>query len=246
MVANEKQNKEDYYYQAIGFNPLGEGPSDLDVVVKNEVVKTSSIGKAVFDWMAMALAIIAGASIGPVFKYMEQHDISACLACSWRCQCMCVFLIPLAFVEMYVHGSRGNKTSWFARIPELSYPLYVYIFIAGVAWAANLMLWIVGLQYTTTVRAAILESSHPLQLVCYMQFYLQLSVSRFEWIGVLLAIFGIIVVTFSDLTSLDQLNDKSALSWFGDTLCILSAVSEVVVILNRSQLKKHVPLMQVM
>lgn len=37
-------------------------------------------------WIAMILAILSGAAIGPVFKYMEEQNISPVLAAAWYIQ----------------------------------------------------------------------------------------------------------------------------------------------------------------
>jgi uncharacterized membrane protein len=87
-------------------------------------------------WFAMFLAMMSGASIGPMFKYLENQNIAPLMAASWRCQCMLIFLIPLAFIETKFHS-----TQWFETKPGLGYPVIVYILIAGVSWAGNLLSW---------------------------------------------------------------------------------------------------------
>jgi drug/metabolite transporter (DMT)-like permease len=89
-----------------------------------------------FGWFAMFLAMMSGASIGPMFKYLENQNISPLMAASWRCQCMLFFLVPLAIIE-----SKYNPTQWMEIKPGLTYPVIVYILIAGVTWAGNLLSW---------------------------------------------------------------------------------------------------------
>lgn len=99
-------------------------------------ISSNPIYAKLLGWSAMFLAMMSGASIGPMFKYLENHSIAPLMAASWRCQCMLIFLIPLAFVE-----SKFNPTQWFEVKPGLKYPVIVYIIIAGVSWAGNLLSW---------------------------------------------------------------------------------------------------------
>ena len=85
----------------------------------------------------MVLAVLAGSAIGPAFKYMQNHNIPASLAASWRCQTMVCFLIPLALVERQF-TVKENRVQWFKKFDDLRYPLYVHVSIAGVAWAGNI------------------------------------------------------------------------------------------------------------
>lgn len=108
---------------------------------------TTEFRNLVTAWLSMCLAVISGSSIGPVFKYMSTHGIHAMQSASWRCQCMLIWLGPLAIVEMMKESSH---VTWFDIRPGLRYPVYVHVILAGVFWAGNLLTWIVGLKYTTT------------------------------------------------------------------------------------------------
>lgn len=72
-----------------------------------------------------------------------------------------------------------------------------------------------------------------------------------EWIGTVISILGMVISSgkglyhmyHSENTDEEAVNARLELYGFG--LCFIAALSEVVVILNRAQIKKHVPLMQV-
>ena len=89
--------------------------------------------------IALILALIGGAAIGPCFKYMEEAGITPFLSASWRCQCMLIFLAPIALIE-YQSG-KSHPVDWFQVKPGLYFPLIVHVFIAGCLWAGNLMCW---------------------------------------------------------------------------------------------------------
>lgn len=203
-------------------------------------------------WTSMALAVLSGASIGPMFKYMHGNGIPIILAAAWRCQCMIIFLIPLGIAESVIIPE-GN-VQWFARKPGLPYQVYVHIIFASIYWAANLICWIEGLKFVSTVTASLLASTHPLMLVIYLRFVGQ-PVSAIEVVGVLVALVGIVVTSSTGYFRADVTDDSLEHGKyevhptipeeiFGCILCLLAAAAEVGVIINRAVTKKYVPLMQ--
>lgn len=101
-----------------------------------------SLKQFILAWTSMILAVIAASSIGPVFKYMESQGIGPLLAASWRCQCMVMFLVPLAIFEAW--SSKEKRVDWFKVKPGLTFPVIVHLLFSGLAWAGNLLTWIVG------------------------------------------------------------------------------------------------------
>ena len=202
----------------------------------------------------MILAVLAGSAIGPAFKWMEEHNIHELLAASWRCQVMALILIPLAVIEAKFFSS-PLWLSW-EKKPDLRYPVFVYVLVAGMAWGINLVLWIVGLEYTTTVRASIFAGMHPLLLVLYMV-AIGRKVSWQEWVGVLVSFSGLLFIAFFSSDGLwyrivgvgsshrrPTSTDSVQQPWIGDMLCFFAAVAEVVVIMNRESTKHYVPVIQ--
>ena len=151
----------------------------------------------VLAWSGMVGGVIGFSSVGPVFKYLEDNGISPSLTASWRCQCMAILLLPPAVLE-----SRYQPIEWFARKDDLRFPVWVYVVIAGLAWAANLLLWTISLQFVTVVKASLYTSIHPL-ILCFSLWYGGEVVSGLEWAGVLVAIAGIFVSASSALLSQD-------------------------------------------
>jgi drug/metabolite transporter (DMT)-like permease len=200
----------------------------------------------ILAWVSIILAILAGASIGPAFKYMSRHGIRSCLSASWRCQCMLIFLLPIAVLE--VVADKNKRVDWFARKPDLKYPVIVHVFFSGLAWAGNLLTWIVGLQYTTTFKASLIACSHPLMLALFLLFRGD-KVSWMGLFGILVSFSGLIISNLPDLfNDSGRAEDGSKLTWaeqaLGIFLCLLAAACEVIVLFNRIVTQKYVPLMQ--
>ncbi len=212
-------------------------------------------------WASVFLAMIAASSIGPVFKYMARHGIPPCLSASWRCQCMTIFLIPLAIAEVYLDPVK-NSVDWFGYKPDLRYPVIVHVIISGVAWAGNLLSWILALQYTTTYKASVLTCSHPILLTIYMK-CVNMPVSMLEQVGVLVSFSGLLLSSYQEVmgestsTATTSSLDPTAIDHesaphtdhvhelIGILLCFLASACEVLVLFNRITTKKYVPLMQV-
>ena len=198
----------------------------------------------IMAWLSVSLALIAGASIGPVFKYMSQQGIRPCLSASWRCQCMSIFLGPLALAEAFY--DKKNKVDWFMKKPDLPFPVIVHILFSGLAWAGNLLSWIVGLQYTTTFMASVLACSHPLLLVVWLRLS-GTPISSLEYIGVVVSFSGMVVSCLQDLlhpSHREGLKIDFHHQLLGYFFCLMAAVFEVIVLFNRIKTKKYVPLMQ--
>ena len=142
----------------------------------------------------MACACLSQATLGPVAKWFIQHNVTPLLFCAWRCSGMVLFLMPLAWIE---HKSdTTKKIGWLEVKPDLTHPLWIHVFIAGLGWAGNLIFWVIGLQYTTTVRASLLSTTYPIMLVGVLSFK-GIPISLLEKFGVFIAMIGLMVTTIS-------------------------------------------------
>ena len=98
-----------------------------------------SFRERIVGWVCLFLAIMSGSLIGPMFRYIQDRGITPVLAASWRCQCMSIILIPLALLERTVDPTKRVK--WFSSNSELKGPIILYVALAGIGWAGNLLLW---------------------------------------------------------------------------------------------------------
>lgn len=192
--------------------------------------------------IALLSSLVAGSSIGPVFRYLTSQGIRPCLAASWRCQCMSIFLAPVALAETYMDPR--NKVEWFQKKPDLSYPVIVHVIFSGLSWSGLMLFWIVGMQYTSTFLAAILATSDPILLVIILRLQ-GTEVSRLEMIGVAVAFCGMIISCLHDLKEQDTTVEVGMVhQLIGYLLCLLASLSETMVIFNRIATKKYVSLWQ--
>ena len=248
-----EKNTQDQKYHLVDNSSHGSSRSEVDEMCESGVSCDKSKSNPVNSlphsgwvhtllvWLCLFGAIMSGSAIGPMFKFMEQKHIAPSLAAAWRCQCMIVFLIPLAMVE-----SLKSPAEWMAKKHDLPYTVYVHIIIASLAWGGNLLCWVYSLKFISTVTSSLIANTHPLMLVVYLHYSGSL-VSRLEWIGVIVTMLGIVLSSSTsyfhkqaDLESELSIRDELT----GAVLCLLSAACEVVVLVNRQVTKKYVPLMQ--
>lgn len=204
-----------------------------------------SCAQTILGWSCMVLAVIASASVGPVFKYMMAEGIPALQAASWRNQTMVLSLLPFALFEAW--SKKSNQVDWFGYKPDLPFPVIVHVLVSGLSWSANLLFWIVGLQYVTTFKASVISSSHPVLLVVALRCSGH-KISLAEWLGVTISFGGMFLSEYRPSSSHAELVEETTpfhLQLFGYFLCLLAAAGEVVTILNRIKTRKYVPLLQV-
>jgi drug/metabolite transporter (DMT)-like permease len=186
---------------------------------------------------------------GPTFKYMEENAILPILAVSWRCQTMCVFLVPILIYQYY--DPNIPQIKWTEVYPDLKYPYFYYIIAQTIAWPTNVICWVVGVKYTTTVRAALFASTHPVMLITAL--YLTVHrIQLMEWVGVAVIMCGIFysfsnqLNNFKDIGNIPTtVNTGKQSTVFGDTLCLVSAFAEMVMVLFGSKATKYMSTMQV-
>jgi drug/metabolite transporter (DMT)-like permease len=157
---------------------------------------------------------------------------------------MVIFLVPLGILEWIVLP-RADAVDWMGKKPDLPFPIFVHVLFAGFAWGGNVVLWVVALQYTSTVHASLITSTQPMILSIYYQCIGQ-PVSGLEWLGIFVCSLGIGIASMTKMVS--SQGSESAASYqaelWGDILCLLSAFFEVFILINRQKVKPYCPLLQ--
>lgn len=139
-------------------------------------------------WLTVIGAILSGASIGPIFKYLSSVGIPSCLAACWRCQAASLILIPFAAIEAYSNESK--RVRWLSRLPDTNQTIIAYVTFAGFLWSMYLVCWVKGLQYVSSFKASVFSSLDPL-ILCFWFTFNGVSLSKFEWLGVFVCFVGV-------------------------------------------------------
>lgn len=114
-------------------------PNGVSVEPSSRREPEMTVKQRLVGWACLFLAIMSGSLIGPMFRYIQNAGIAPVLAASWRCQCMSIFLSILAVLERSCN--RANRVAWTAPNPDLNGTILFYVFVAGMGWAGNLLLW---------------------------------------------------------------------------------------------------------
>jgi len=187
----------------------------------------------VFTWLSLFASIGSGALTGPIFKYIQNHNIQPILAVTWRCACMLFFLIPGTIIERILNKKKYNDFIKDYFITEKSkYPLILYVIISSIGWSFTLFFWVLSLSFTSIIHASVISNLHSLIIVIYM-FFSGKNISKYEILGVLISICGIVI---SVIKSILETKSKSSIL-FGDCLCLLSAFGQVITILNKKNVR---------
>ena len=221
--SNDNNDNSKFSYITVNDNDDDDNDDDeakvKDIDNKNHDSTASTTShERILAWLALLLAILSGSLIGPTFKWLQAHKIPPVLAAAWRCQTMSIFLIPLAIAE---RCKKANQIDWFTTNTDLNYSIFVHTVISGFAWCANLLFWVEGLRYTTTVRASIICGTHPLMLIIYL-FIKGVRVSYLEWGGIFMAMLGGLVTVKWNESEIAAKNEL-----YGDMLCILSGLNSL-------------------
>ncbi len=143
-------------------------------------------------WLALIISVLSMSAVGPTFVYVQRMGVDPVLAASWRCQCMLVFLIVPALIEHFYVTPAATRWAFMKPKPGEWNVLWVML-LQSMCWATSLSLWVVGLQYTTTVRASLFSSTYPIWLLLWVRFGTGVRVSIGEFAGVGICFCGVVV-----------------------------------------------------
>lgn len=122
------------------------------------------------------------------------------------------FLAALLFFPFFIIHKVRN--------PKQHEPKHL-ILLALLGTPLTLFPLFLGLQTTTSIEASILESASPVFIILGSLVYLKETVRPKEWLGIILALFGTLLITLRPLFSGQSIQD---LSIQGNILILLSGI----------------------
>ena len=87
----------------------------------------------------------------------------------------------------------------------------------GVILGLHFITWITGVRYTLIANATLIVTMTPVVMPFFLFFLFQQKLTRAEWLGTMLAVIGVFVLTGSDFQFSTQ-------HFYGDMICLLSLV----------------------
>jgi len=124
---------------------------------------------------------------------------------------------------------------------------YLFAFGAGVLLAVHFWSWNASLRYTTVAASVSLVNLQPVIIAIVSALWLHESPSRRQWIGIVLAVLGALVVGVADIPgglaaigpALLGAGESGSRALFGDLLALLGAVTAAGYYLIGRRIRQH-------
>ena len=133
-------------------------------------------------------------------------------------------LILLLFIPRYLD-----------EIKSMSKRDFFILFTTGLLLAVHFSAWFASLRYTTVASSVVLVSAHPLIVAWISGWYLNEKTNRKAVLGIIIAMLGIVVMTFSDYT-------VGKLALFGDILALIGMLAVAGYLIRGREMRKRMSL----
>lgn len=120
---------------------------------------------------------------------------------------------------------------YFDELRELKKREWFILISAGFFLAAHMAAWVSSLSYTSVASSVVLVTSHPLLVAWISERYLNERTSREAYLGILIGLGGITIMTLSDYRF-------SHWGLFGDFLALLGMVAVTGYIIRGRQMRQ--------
>ena len=156
--------------------------------------------------LVLVVAVAAMSWAGPLVKFATAPPQ---VVSAWRL----VYSVALIAVVLAV------RRTPFAAF-RLSQRHWLLAALAGVLLAAHFWAWIASLRYTTVASSVVLVSMQPIFVATMSAVFLRERASRRQWLGILIAIAGAIIIGISDARGSGGARDVL----LGDALALAGAL----------------------
>ncbi len=113
----------------------------------------------------------------------------------------------------------------------------VFIAAIGLVLSFHFSMWVTSLEYTTVASSVILVTAHPILVGTISHFFLKDKLSRLNFIGIFVAIGGVVVLTLGDFET-GTFSDNMLL---GDILAFLAGLCAGFYILGGRRMRRDLP-----
>lgn len=169
--------------------------------------------------VSLPFAIIAASFAAIFIRFSQVHPIAIAFYRMLFSSLILVFFIP-AYIEEI---KNLTKKEWFI------------IITTGFFLAIHFAAWISSLEYTTVASSVILVSAHPLIVAWIGGWYLDEKPPPKIYIGIVIALLGVILMAYSDYTI-------SEWALFGDLLALLGMLAVAGYILRGRKIRQNMDL----
>ncbi|GAB1341153.1 DMT family transporter [Gemmatimonas sp.] len=183
--------------------------------------------------LVLALSLVGISFAAPLIRLSTADPL---VIATWRLG-FSMIIVALAL------GMGGGWREWRA----LARREYLFAFGAGVLLAVHFWSWNASLRYTTVAASVALVNLQPVIIAIVSALWLQESPARRQWVGIVLAVLGALVVGVADVPgglaaigpSLLGAGASGGRALFGDLLALLGAVTAAGYYLIGRRIRQH-------
>lgn len=184
----------------------------------SEFLTTSSIEqKASKVIIPIAMVSVSFAAI--FIRFSDSHPIAIAFYRMFFSSLILLLFIPRYLDEIKSMGKRD----------------FFILFTTGLLLAVHFSTWFASLRYTTVASSVVLVSAHPLIVAWISGWYLNEKTNRKAVLGIIIAMLGIVVMTFSDYT-------VGELALFGDILALIGMLAVAGYLIRGREMRKSMSL----
>jgi drug/metabolite transporter (DMT)-like permease len=158
--------------------------------------------------LVLLIAVLAMSWSGPLIKFATAP---AQVVSAWRL----VFAVGFIAFMLIVRRTPASAA-------RMSRPEWLLAAGAGVMLALHFWSWIASLQYTTVMSSVALVSMQPIFVAAFSGALLHERATRAQWLGIILACVGAVIVGIGDARGAGGTLSRAAL--FGDALALLGCL----------------------
>jgi drug/metabolite transporter (DMT)-like permease len=191
----------------------------------------------VSPFLAILVGILA-VSTASIFIRFAQKEASSLVIAAWRLTIASIILVPVA------------ATTRKRELTSLKRGELLLALLSGIFLALHFATWITSLQYTSVASSVVLVSTIPLWVALLSPFTIKEPIRRAVFIGLFLALLGVMVVAISDTCSISAgritcpslVNFMHGQAFLGDLLALCGAIAGAGYLLIGRRLRSKVSL----
>jgi drug/metabolite transporter (DMT)-like permease len=173
-----------------------------------------------FSNLAILIAVIAVSFSAIFIRWSDAHPL---VIATYRMGITCLILLPLVVSRYKDEFKNIHKED------------LIFMVVIGMVLALHFGTWITSLKETSVASSVILVTSHPLFVAIISHYIFREKLKTIGYVGIIIAFFGIIILTVGDL-------DLGGSNFRGDILALIGSIAAGTYILGGRKARRSVPL----
>lgn len=175
---------------------------------------------------AIVIAVIAVSFSSIFIKWGYEEGLEPLAIAFYRLLFTTLLLLPFALIR--------QRT----ELKNIGGKRLAAIIGIGLVLSFHFSLWVTSLELTSVASSVILVTAHPILVGSISHFFMKDRLSRLNFAGIFVAVFGVIVLTYGDFEGVGSLTGTSAL---GDILAFAAGVCAGIYILGGRRMRRNLP-----